>query len=72
MIHDRQVIVVPDVRVEEKVRVQEKVVTEKPTEIHHIRIDNEPVAIAAPTMFAETIHEESGWPWWWWIPLLLL
>lgn len=72
VIHDRQVIVVPDVRVEEKVRVQEKVVTEKPTEIHHIRIDNEPVAIAAPTMFAETIHEESGWPWWWWIPLLLL
>jgi hypothetical protein len=74
VIHDRQVVVVPEVRVEEKVRVQvqEKLVTEKPTEIHHIKLDGEAPPMGAPHMFAETIEEESGWPWWYWLPLLAL
>ena len=45
---------------------------EKPTDIHHIKLEKEKAAaVGAPHMCAETIEEESGWPWWWWIPLLL-
>ena len=69
VIHDRQVVVVPQQVPVETVRVEEKLVTEKPTEIHHFKLEKE--AIGAPTQFHEKVTDKSGWPWWWWIPLLL-
>lgn len=71
VIHDTKYVVVP--KAVPKTVVREKLVTEKPTEIHHIKIDMEEEVVASATQFAEVIPEkEAVWPWWWWIPLLLL
>ena len=71
VIHDTKYVVVP--KAVPKAVIHEKLITEKPTEIHHIKIDMEEAApIAAPVQFAEVVPEKAGWPWWWWIPLLLL
>jgi hypothetical protein len=63
VIHDTKVVMVP----QPVMQVQEKVIREKPTDVHHIDIRS-----AAPVSFAENVVERSGWPWWWWLPLLLL
>lgn len=65
VVHDTRVVVVPQPVA--KPVIQTKLVTEKPTEIHHIEIAKK----AAPVVFAEE-SVAAGWPWWWWIPLLLL
>ena len=69
VVHDRKVMVVPQKIVE----VQEKLVGEKPTHIHHFKIEK-PEPAPAPAAFFEHTEEDKGmvWPWWWWIALLLL
>jgi len=58
--------------IEEKVVVHEveKLVTEKPTHIHHIKIDTPEMPSGIPPVFLEEAPA-AGWPWWLWlIPLL--
>lgn len=83
VVHEKQVVVVPQkmpvpqmvavpqrIPVPQKVvEVQERIVTEKPTEVHHIQLQK-PAPAAAPVQFAEKEAEKSKWPWWWWLPLL--
>jgi len=66
VIHDTRVVMVP--QPVPKQIIHEKLITEKPTEIHHIQLEKS----AAPVAFAEIAPAAAGWPWWWWIPLLLL
>lgn len=51
--------------IEERVLVHEveKVVAEKPTHVHHLKIDIPEQPAALPLHFAEQIPD-SGWPWW--------
>lgn len=69
VIHDHQVVVVPQKVVvpQRVVEYQERLVAEKPTDIHHIQLQKQPQA----AVFAEQAPE-SKWPWWWWLPLLAL
>lgn len=59
--------------------IEEKLVTEAPTEINYVTLDKpQSVAVeapppAAPLMFAEkTTEASSGWPWWAWFLLSML
>lgn len=71
VIHDTRYVMVPQpvVQTITKPVIQEKLVREKPTEVHHIKLEK--AAVAAPIQFVQETPK-IGWPWWWWIPLVLL
>jgi hypothetical protein len=70
VIHDTRYVMVPQpvVQTITKPVIQEKLVREKPTEVHHIKLEKS----AAPIQFVQETPVVAGWPWWWWIPLVLL
>jgi len=63
-----QIVMVPQPVVQ--VKVEEKLIREKPTDVHHITLASR---AQAPVAFGEeTAAAAWAWPWWWWIPLILL
>ena len=52
-----------------QIKVEEKLIREKHTDVHHITLGQ---TMQAPVAFAEAAPAGAAWPWWWWLPLILL